>query len=282
MESIAYLINRHFTLVAVDTHYLTEFAGIKIQMNQAKKLYKLNDHNLISVIGNPYKITDIFKYVLKLNELGHNGNYDKIVEDLNDVFNTSKTEISKGLRELSDILPRFYNDSGYVKTEELFEYLKDKPEYIAILQDTLSSMNNSHPALTQVLVFGWDTSVKLTRLAHFVSLGQNLTGNQLNEMLPDFVYTRFASATLDPAETTKLESELVQQLTPIVTPGWDIDKEKIAEVIEKGKQVLTEGLKKITPYQIEPNIVFYELSERTNFKFEEPKDDLKKIEYNRT
>lgn len=281
MESIAYLINRHFTLVAVDTNFLIEISGREIQMTQVKKAYKLNDHNLISIIGNPYKITDILKYVLKLSELGHNGNFDEIIEDIKNVFNTSKYELSEVLRVLSDILPEFCDDSGVVQSEKLFEYLKDKPEYKAILQDTISSMSNSHPALTQVLVFGWDTSLKLNRLALFVLLGQNLIDNQSNEMLPDTVYIRFLSATLDPTETIKLGNELVKKFTSIITPSWDTDKEKVIEVIEKGKQVLSEGLKKITPYGIEPNIVFYELSERTNFNFEEPKDYLIKIQYNR-
>jgi len=180
MESVAYLINRNFILVAVDTHYISELGGIKLKMDNAKKVYKLNDHNLISLIGNPFKVTDIFKYILKLNELGHNGTYDQIIEDLTNVFNSSKTEMTKGMRELADILPKFSDETGYLKTEELVAYLKGRPEYIAILNDTISSMNNSVPALTQVLVFGWDVLLRKTRLAHYVSLGQNLSGNELN------------------------------------------------------------------------------------------------------
>lgn len=282
MESIGYIVSKNFIFIAVDTNYETEFGGLSLTMNSAKKVYKLNDRNAICVIGNPYKVSDIHKYILKLNELGQNSDYDKILEDLNDVFNSSKTDISKGLRELSELLPKFYNETGYVKTEELFAYLKDKPEYISILQDTISSMNNSHPGLTQVLVFSWDKVFNKSRLAHFVSIGLNLTGNELNEMQDGLVYMRLASATVDPKETTKLESELVQKFTPLLQAGWNEDIEQTIAIINKGKEVLSEGLNRITPYKNQPNIVFYELSSRTNFIFTEPDVELKKIVYNRT
>ncbi len=248
MESIAYIINRHFTLVAVDTNYMINSKDIKVLLTQVKKVYKLNDYNLVSVVGNPYKSTDIFKYLLKLNELGYDGDYENILEDINDVFNSSKTEITKGLRELSNIISRFDDGSDNIKIEELFEHFKDKPEYIAILEDAISSMDNNHSALANILVFGWDASIKKTRLANFTSIGHNLTGTQL-EMVPDFIYIRLASANLHPNETSKIENELVQRLSSILTTGWDVDKDKIEEVILKGKEIIIEGLKKITPYE---------------------------------
>jgi hypothetical protein len=281
MESIGYIINRNFILIAVDTNYETAFQGISLTMNRAKKVHKLNDHNAISTIGNPYKITDINKYVLKLNELGQTYNFEKIIEDLNDVFGSSRTDISKGLRELADLLPKFYNEDGYVKTKELFEFLKDKPEYISLLKDTISTVNNSHPGLTQIIVFSWDKENLRTRLGHFVSIGQNLKGSELTDMLPNVVYTRFSSATIKPEETTKIEQELSQHMITLVQGEWDTDLKLTNRVIAKGKDVLIEGLKKINPYMTEPNVVFYELSQRTNFMFTEPSVDLKKIEYNR-
>lgn len=282
MESIGYIANRNFILIGVDTNYETEHGGFALTVDCAKKVYKLNDHNAICVIGNPYKVSDIHKYILKLNELGQNWTYEKIIEDLNDVFNSSKTDISKGFKELSELLPNFYSKTGFVKTEELFAYLKDKPEYISILQDTISSINNSHAGLSQVLIFSWDTTLQKSRLAQYVSIGLNLTGNELNEMQPGLIYARFASATVDPRETTKLESELVQQFTSLLQIGWDEDVEKIKIAIDKGKTILAEGLSRITPFKGKPNIVFYELSSQTNFIFSEPDIKLKEIVYNRT
>lgn len=281
MESIAYLINRNFILIAVDTNYETEVNGIKIKLNRAKKAYKLNDNNLIAVIGNPYKITDIYKYILKLNELGQNESYNQIVEDIKDVFNSSKIDITEGLTELTKLLPMFYDNSGYVKTNELFEKLKEKPELISILKDAIPSINNSMPALTQILVFGWLPELGKTNMANFISLGQNLTGSDSIEMNSDFVYIRLASSSVDSSVTSNIEQELVKELSPLLQSGWDKNNDITNSVIEKGKEILSEGLQQICPYTTEPNIIFYELSYRTDYRFIEPELELSKIEYNR-
>ncbi|WP_299365894.1 hypothetical protein [Winogradskyella sp.] len=282
MDSIAYMINRKFILVAVDTNYETQLGDISLKMNRAKKVYKLNNNNLIAVIGNPYKITDIYKYVLKLSELGHNESYEKIIEDLNNVFNSSKIKIVDGMKELTTLLPKFYNETGHIKTDELFEHLKEKPELISILKDTISSINNDMPALTQVMVFSWIPEKIKTSFAHLISLGQNLTGNELNEINPEMIYTRLSSSTVKPTETTKIENELNKKISPLLYPNWYNDLEGVQNIINKGKEILADGLKRISPYSTEPNVVFYELSNMTNFIFVEPKLKLKKIEYNRS
>lgn len=279
MESIAYLINRKFVLIAFDTNYIADFGGSTVDLKLIKKAYKLNDHNLISVIGNPYKTSDIFNYVLKLNELGHNGSFEKIIEDLDDVFNSAKTEVVDDLEELTKLLPHFYDDSGNVNITDLFEQIKKKPQLVSLLQETISSSNQKHPAMTQVFVFGWDKELEIVKMNQIISVGQKLTYIPIQEYQKDFVYIRFASSTLNPNDTVNIEHELVQKLTPYLTEGWDSDFEQTDTLINVAKEVLVEGLKKICPYEREPNIVFYELSSRTNYVFEEPEQDLTKLEF---
>ena len=62
MDNLAYLANRHFILVAVDTRFEAQNRNEYIEIPFAKKVYKLNEHCLISAIGNPFKITDIYQY----------------------------------------------------------------------------------------------------------------------------------------------------------------------------------------------------------------------------
>lgn len=281
MESVAYMISRNFILLAVDTNFETSFKGVDFKMSNAKKLHILNDKTAISVIGNPYKISDIYKYVLNLKSIDENSGFNKIVEDVKDVFNSSGIELKKGIEEISKLLPKYKTDSGHVDTATLFEFLKDKPELISILKDSILSVNNEMPMLSQLLIVGWQPELDATRLSHNVSIGLNLTGSDFDDFKKGLVYTRFASATVHPTETTKLETELSQELTPILCSGWEDDKAKVESVIDLGKIILSKGLERITPYKSKPNIVFYELSPMTNYKFKEPDLKLVKIQYNR-
>ena len=281
MDNVAYLMNRKFILIAVDTNYQVNFNDDKIHLIRARKVHKLNNTNAISLIGNPYKITNIMKYVLKLNELGYNDTFDRIIEDLKDAFDTSKVDILHGLVELSHILPNYIMSDGNVDVSGLFNSVKDKPEYISILRDALDAVDYSNKGLAQIFVFGWDSENYETRIAQFISVGQNLTEGINLDLSPDIVYMRLASSSVDNTKTSQLEKELINDISPLLTVGWDSDTRAIDAVLEKGKEILSDGLRKISPYLLESNIVYYELSPRTNFEFVEPDLKLMNIVFNK-
>ena len=82
-------------------------------------------------------------------------------------------------------------------------------------------------------------------------------------------------------ESNRIETELSQELTPVLSNGWEDDIDKLKDVIDFGKSILSKGLEIITPYKAKPNIVFYELSPMTNYEFKEPDVKLTKIQFNR-
>ena len=280
MESIAYLVNREFVIVAVDTNYQLEAEKLTVTMTKAKKVYRLNDHTLISVIGNPYKVTDVMKYVLKLCELGHAGNFEDLLEDLQDVFNSATQSATSIMEELNDMIPKLVNEDGNVDTNELIEKFKDKPAHQAMIKDALVGMKTNFFAFAFLIVLGFDDDNRIVRMAPFASIGNNMFGEE-KELPEDAVYLKYNSATMHPLETTTMEQELAMELSPILVEGWNRDQLQMNAVKEKGRELLAQGLRRMTPYKTTPNIVYYELSADTGFVFQEPDVELHEIKYNR-
>ncbi len=279
MDTIGYIINRNFVLIAVDANYQIQSGKVSLHMDNMRKIYKLNDQNIISVLGNPYRSTDIIKYVMKLNELGHNGTFSRIIEDLKDAFNNSQENVIEKIHELSKILPRFQDQNGYLKMDELSSYLIGKGESIDILTETINTIQNSMPTLAQIMVFGWNKESKM-RMVHYASLGQELIGDEFI-FSEDLLYIRLLSSSIPIEETVKLENELISSFASHLTPGWDSQIPKISDIIKLGKDILTDGLKRISPYETPVNIVFYELSHQTGYRFNEPDVKLVNLQVNR-
>lgn len=282
MESIAYLASSKFIIVAVDTIYETQFHNISIKLNDAQKAYKLSDSNLVSVIGNPYKITDIYTYLNKLTELGQNRSFEEVINDLNDVFNTSRQGFANQINDLRSMLPQFQNEKDEVDVEKMKVALTERPDLVSILEDALHSLNAEETSITQLFVFGWNDVDSLPKIANFISIGNRLEGATFTEFLPGQVFVRFASATAQAETTRKIEQEAVEQLNVLLFPGWDAEENSINKIIMEGKQILARGLAKISPYNTAANVVFYELDEKSKFAFQEPKIKLRKIIYNRS
>jgi hypothetical protein len=268
MESIAYLANRNFLLVAVDLHYEFQTEENTIVIPNARKVYTLNSgRNGISVIGNPIKITNIIRYLLKLHELGYNKTFEEILEEINDVFNSSSIDLMDTLKSMQ----KFVDGKKEVSIDSLYKEFGSNPDALTILTDVLKAGQDTSIGLTHVVVFGWDEKANSVRVSHNVSIGNNLFGNEELLMDNNYLYIKFASASIGKGEDISvLEKESIKNFQPFVIGEWDDDKDTVAAVIDIGKTVLSEGLKKISPYAEEPNIVFYEMSFRTNYRFEEP------------
>lgn len=280
MESIGYIINRNFVLIAVDTNYNIQTDKTILHVPNLRKIYKLNDNNIISVIGNPYRSTDVIKYVMKLNELGYNGTYSQIKEDLKDAFDNSKGDVIENVKKLAKILPSFQDENGYLKINDLTNHLENEPGLLNLFTESIRTMQNSTPTIAQILVFGWNKELKKMRLYHSISLGQELIENEY-DFTRDLLYTRFLSSTKQVDETQKTENELGLNFSSFLSTGWDEQTDKICDILRKGKEILTEGLIRISPYESQPNIIFYELSYRTDYIFKEPEIKLVNLTVNR-
>lgn len=275
MDNLAYLINRNFCLIAVDTNYNDKIDGVQLKIPNAKKIYKLNETSLISIIGNQVKASDVKNYIIKLNKMGHANDFYSIVDDLKAIFNTDNTNIIEGMKEVIKLIP----DGQDVELSQVLSKLQDKPEYANLLTDVLSQLQRGLALMTQVMVFGWDKSSQSCKLSHLVYVGNNLNGNEDHELAEDFLYIKFSTSKLKNPISKEEEWEMVKSIH--LEPGWDIDNDSVSAIIDKGKEILTQGLHKLNSYDTLPKIVFYELSHRTNFKFSIPDIHLTEITYSR-
>jgi hypothetical protein len=272
MDSLAYMVHRNFVLVAVDTHFDYEIDGKKLHSSNAKKVYKLNDHHLISVIGDPQKISHIYRYVLSLKQ--HNKSFHSIIEDLNDAFNDYDVNVKEALAEFLRIIPRFYDQQGHFRMEELTEYLKPRPEMISLLSDIILSAGSDKP-LTTICLFAWEKDRMLLALLH--SMG-NFFINTADSNLPkDTIEISFESLSLTRNQSQQIIAEAKEELNLLLLPGWENNHETVNKVLDHGKETLAHGLKKINQNSTEPNVIFYELSPRTSYKFIEPDIKLENV-----
>ncbi len=281
MDTIAYIANRKFLIVAVDTNFQVTHGDLFISSKNTRKAHVLNSKNLITVVGNPYQNSDILAYIKKISALDSALSFDQIIEDLRSVFDSSHLEMIRIVQEVAKVLPTFQEENGNISKGKLLAHFEGRDEHLALLNNALENVGGSPlDMVTFVGLFGWDEVSQQCRVANYVSLGNSLSGDE-TEFLDEFVYTKFVSRNILPEETSKLELESVKELSPFLVHGWDTNQTLIEEMMERCKQILVRAIKKISPYAVEPNVVFYELSHRTHFNWQEPDMKLFDVVYKR-
>jgi hypothetical protein len=167
---------------------------------------------------------------------------------------------------------------------ELEAYFEKKPEAMNLAMDIIAPFRDPRPALTQVLLFGWDEKLERVRQIHLLAPGNNLIsiGGGEEELLPGALYTRLVSFEFKrDEETRRISQEVNDAISSLLTPEWDDDNQHIDLVIDQAIESLTAAYTSLTPYKAkQPDVVFYELSHRTNFKFQEPDIKLTGIQFN--
>ena len=274
MESIAYLINRHCLLVAVNTHYETEKDGHRVKIDNAKKLYKLGDHILIGVIGDEKKAANIYKFIFKRRELNPALSYQDIIDDLSDIFASDNEKLVETMTKVSKIVPAYTNEADdKIDAERM---AREHPEFADTLDEILAMLEAGDPVVTQVFVFGWDAPTQQCRMVHKIYFGNTIAGSKDDLVWgKDQVSVRFTSSSMAIAlENLKREGLAREYFHGEIFPGWDDDDKQIAHALTVGRRALTDGIIGMNPYDDAPNIVFYELSVGTGFCFLEPAGEL--------
>lgn len=276
MEMLGYVISRNFALIAVNVRHVAKVGPDKIEIPNARKAYVIRDNLLLAMRGNPYKITDIKKYLLKLSELNSIKSFHSVRDDLNDVFNTAQDKMSVSIAKINKVIGRLKRDDGYIDTREVEKNL-DSREEIMLLRDIASATLNDHNSLTILSLFGYEQSKGL-EMVHMVAAGSQISDVYKSELPEDQIFLQFLSdSTVD---AIALQNELVKKLIPFLPAGWHKDNQQIAIMLEQAKEVLMIGFTTLSPPDDQPNIIFYELSPRTGFIFNEPPIPLVNIEYN--
>ncbi|MBI3136409.1 MAG: hypothetical protein HYZ14_17170 [Bacteroidetes bacterium] len=280
MESLAFIINQYFALIAVDSQYEINTGPFTVKMPAAKKVFKLADAIVIAGIGSPYRVTDVNNYLSRLLESGREISHESILNDLDFAFNNAESGFSNEINELKNVLTRFVDENGYLRTNDAFEFFKDEPAKIALLQESILSSNKSVPGITQIMLISWDKDLPSLRATLVLSVGQNLVRNDL-DFVPGGIYLKLLSGHTEADQILSVESGLNTQLNSIVENIKAWDENETNYFMNNARELLAEGLRQICPYSEEPNILFYELSNRTDFKITEPDLKLDLIKFNR-
>jgi hypothetical protein len=280
MDSLGFVVNRKFALIAVEKRFEMQRKDAPIVFDNIRKAYKLNDHHLISVIGNYLKMTDMYRYIFRLNELGNNGTFDEIISDLTNVFGTSMS-VRRDLADIKQLMLKLSDDPEKLRNE-LKAFFAEKPHLMNLYMEIIAPIHDPQPALTQVLLFGWDEKLERVRQIHLLAPGNNLipVGGGEEELLPGALYTRLVSFDIKrEKEIRRISEEVNDAITSLLTPEWDDDNKHVDLVIDQAIESLTAAYTSLTPYQAKPDVIFYELSHRTNFKFQEPDVKLMGIQF---
>jgi len=276
MEILGYVVAKNMALVAVNAQHIATIGSDKFIIPNAKKAYLVRDNILLAMRGNPYKTTYIKKYLLKLAELNSVTSFHSVREDINDVFNTAQSKISASIENIKKAIEELKRDDGHIDTREVEKRL-DSQEEIELLRDITSSTLNNHNSFTIVSLFGHEEPEGI-KIVHLVAIGSQISDVYKTDLPKDQVFLQFLDDTTK--DNAQLQNELVKQLTPFLPPGWENDERHVTKLLEQAKNVITIGINKLSPPDERPNIVFYELSARTGFKFSEPEIKLVDIEYN--
>lgn len=274
MESLGYILTNQFIVIAVDTNFAMSVDDMWFDSDRIKKVHKLNDRLMISATGELNKIADIYTYIFKLNELGHNKTFDDTVENLASAFQLSSTVDVAGMKSLVGLTSRFITPEGTVDTEAFLNHLSSNPDLQAILKDAFSLASSGIKMPTTITLFEFGEHPGQVRMGKCLVIGNHLKSAEMPAIPKDHAFIGFSSSTRKAAEINLIEKSLLAEISTYLTPGWETSKQHTAALVQLSKQLLAKGLRAITPFCGMPNIVYYELSSQTGYIFKEPDTPL--------
>jgi len=280
MERLGVVYTNQFMLLAVDKRYNInqDYLDHPLPIPAIRKAYKLNDYNLVSAAGQFYKCIDILTYLRKLEELDPGSStYDVIIEDLKDLFSNSKKVYDKSFKRAASIL-RTYRGKGIENVNDVYDMLNDDPDTLAIFKDIVNEGQSGMSGLlgTFAVILSRDTETGQNIFGRYLIKGNFMEGITMdNSKKKDHIGLRFFSDKVDISVISKLHDKLLKEfIKPYNIIGWEDDRSQTDILIQKSKELLAKGLQHLTPYAVAPEVLIYELSHATDFKFKEPPDKL--------
>jgi hypothetical protein len=280
MESLGYILTNQFIIIAVDTNFIISINELRYDADNVKKVHRLNDRLMISVTGEYGRMADIYAYILKLNELGHNKTFNDAVENLESVFRLSSTVDVEGMKALVQLTTRFTSPDGIVDSGAFLDHLSSSPDLQAILMDAFTLVQSGIKMPTTIHLFGLDMELARVRMGQYLVVGNHFKSMEMSPLFKDGITIGFSSSTRKSEEIRATEEWVLDNLKPLLYAGWETSAASTDKLIEASKRQLAHGLKAITPFHKMPNVVYYELSHRTGFTFEEPRTHLKMMDFN--
>ncbi|MES2277124.1 MAG: hypothetical protein V4592_13930 [Bacteroidota bacterium] len=280
MEALGYVVSNKFILIAVNTKLTIKWGtgpADTFSLPNARKVHTIGKHLAISVIGIPHKISDIYKYILKINN--QQSTYDSIVEDLESIFNTDREKLVAKVGQVRDLVSRHTDASGVLDEAAVGAALAGNPELATIMTEAKSLIGAGANGVTKIFLFGRENDQNV--YGEYIVLGFNMTGYKETAPQADYVFYNIVSSIADPTLMEELISRQRDELLPLLTPGWETDSELENIVFAKCRQLLSDALTELSNSTESPNVEFYTLNNETNFEFAEPAIHLTNIEFNR-
>lgn len=280
MDGLGYIISNKFIVIAADTNLILTVDDGPFETAVAEKVHRINDDVFISIIGDPYKISDVQLFTDILNELRPGESYDEIAENIKSTFKLTNSEFDPNTVEsLKKRVLSIYKegDSEAEVKAKLLALLEDDPDTQAFTQDALSLNETGLRSPTTILLFGIDRPSLSTRASKSLLIGHYLKGSEMLPINKDSVILEVLNSTQRSNYNQQLSIDLLKELQPFIVAGWEDSNELTALLMEAGKKLLKKGIGTLNPFTTIPNIVFYELSADTDYQFKEPDLQLKRI-----
>lgn len=281
MESLGYAITNKFILIAVDKNLEITIGEkgeqLKLEINNAKKVYIISDETAISIIGLPHKITDIYKFILSIQN--SDKTFNSVEEDLHSIFNSNIQSLIANIQKVASLIPKFNDEKGVLKQDELFKHLENEPDLLQIAKESISLLQSETQLPTKVSIFGRENEANVFGI--YISLGFNLVGSKQSTIPNDNIFVGLQSIRASQEQSTEFEEKFIKNIKPFLVNGWEGNKKLENELYTACKEQLRLGLTELSPFKMKPEIIFYELNEESNFKFREPNDKLVEVNFNR-
>lgn len=281
MEGIGYVVTNNFILIAVDTNLIATIGEnhdkLKLQFNNIRKVYKISDTTAISIIGLPHKISDIYKYVLSIKN--SDKSFDAVDGDLKFIFNSNLESILAQISKVASVIKNFTDENDVLDKDKFFEYFADDHELLKIAKESLALIESNTELGTRIFLFSYENGKNI--FGNYISIANNLQGNKIDDIPKDNIYLVLASAKEKNETVLNLQNQSLEKLKPFMLENWENTRESEINLKNKAKEVLEEALIKLTPFDLTPNIVFYELSKETDYIFVEPNIKLIDINFDR-
>ena len=279
MENLVYLVTNKFITVAVDSNLEISMGEgndkINLVIPNAKKVEQISDTTIISILGLPHKITDLYNYILGIKN--SDKSFDGIIEDLESIFNSNLGKIVENLTEITSVIPKYTDSKTQVLDQKaLFEHFKNKPELLQIAKEAIELMQSGTKSGTQIAIFTRENNKNY--VGRYLSIGMNFSGSKSIELPKDHFHFGIISTSKDIEEK---QAEKIAEIQSKITNDWELTDTEISNFEKLGKDIMESVLTEISPFKSTPNIIFYQLNNNTNNRFVLPEIKLTPIKFSR-
>jgi hypothetical protein len=278
MEAIGYAVTNNFMLIAVDTRLQVKTGDITLSLPNTRKVYKIGRSMLISVIGVPHKISDVYKYILNLKY--SENSYESVVSDLESIFKSGANDLVNTFEQLKSLIDKFTGDGGTEDLSRIQNEAANYPELNSLLTEIINAQNSNNKGLTCIFLFDREFDKNVHGM--YVLVGNNLAGVKNDNLPKDNIYYNLVSSITGEEITKPITESQREELKPYLQTGWEQNEQMEQELLEKCKSLLTTAFSKISSLEGNPNVVFYLLNKSTDFEFKEPEIKLTDITFNRS